>query len=58
MGHVRSIGRRESGKYYFGDPEIDGRIILNWISKKQNVILWIRFSCFRVQFPDLLLWKK
>jgi len=35
-------------KYHFGDPGVDGRIILGWIFRKWDVAVWTGSSCLRV----------
>jgi len=49
-GHVARVGERKGvyrvlvgkpeGKDHFGDPDIDGRIILRWIFRKWDVGVW------------------
>jgi hypothetical protein len=33
---------------HFGDPDVDGRIILKWIFRKWDVGVWTGSSCLRV----------
>jgi hypothetical protein len=34
-------------RYHWGDPDLDGRITLRWISKKWDVGAWTEFSWLR-----------
>jgi hypothetical protein len=47
MGDRRSAYRvlvgNPEGKNHLEYPDIDGRIILRWIFRKRNVILWTGF---------------
>jgi hypothetical protein len=49
-GHVARLGRREAciefwwenprDRDHWGDPGVDGSIILGWIFKKWGVVVW------------------
>jgi hypothetical protein len=39
--------RRE--RDHWGDPGVDGRIIIRWIFRKWDVGVWIRLSWFRIE---------
>jgi hypothetical protein len=57
-GHVGHMGRGEAysafcwgnlrEKYHWGDPGIDGRIILRWIFRKWDVGVWTGLSWLRI----------
>jgi hypothetical protein len=53
MGEGRGVYRvllwnlRERG--HWGDPGVDGRIILRWIFRKWNIVVWIGSSWLRVE---------
>jgi len=34
-------------RYYWGDPDVDGRIILRWIFRKWDVGVWTGLSWIR-----------
>jgi hypothetical protein len=42
------VGKPE-GKRLLGDPGVDGRIILRWIFKTQDVGLWTGMSWLRIK---------
>jgi hypothetical protein len=42
------VGKPE-GKNHWGDPGIDGRIILGWIFRKWDVGVWTGLSCLRIE---------
>ena len=42
-----SVGRPELGRPW-GDPGVDGRVILRWISRMWDVGLWIGVSWLRI----------
>ena len=39
-----NLGERD----HWGDPGLDGRIILRWIFRKYNVGVWTGSSCLRI----------
>ena len=57
-GHVANIGRGETytgfwwgnlrEREHFGDPGIDGRIIVRWIFRKWDVGVWTRSSWLKI----------
>ena len=57
-GHVARMGRGEVYTGYWwgnlresdhlGDPDVDGRIILRWIFKKWDVLVWTQSSWLRI----------
>jgi hypothetical protein len=40
---------------YLGDPGVDGRIILIWIFRKWNVVLWTGSNWLRIGTGDRYL---
>jgi hypothetical protein len=56
--HVARMGRREAciwfwwrnlkERYYWGDPGIDGRIILRWTFRKWVVVVWTGLGWLRI----------
>jgi hypothetical protein len=57
--HVARMGRGEActgfwwgnlrERNHWGDPGVDGRIILRWIFRKWDVGVWTGKSCLRIQ---------
>jgi len=57
-GHVARLGERRGvykvsvgrpkGRGHWGDPGVDGRIILRWIFRKWDVEIWTESSWFRI----------
>ena len=45
--HMVWVGKPE-GKRPFGDPGVDGRIILRWIFRKWDVRVWTGLSWLRI----------
>jgi hypothetical protein len=43
------------GTDHFGSLGVDGRIILKWISKKQNVRMWTEFNALKARSSGGLL---
>ena len=52
MGERRGVHRvlvgKPEGKSHLGDPGVDVRIILRWISRKWEVAVWTGSSWFRI----------
>jgi hypothetical protein len=58
-GHVAWMGRREAcielwwenlkGRDHWGDPGVDGRIILGWIFRKWDVEVWTELGWPRIE---------
>jgi hypothetical protein len=44
-GEERNLRERD----HWGDPGVDGRIILEWIFRKLNVEVWIRLGWLRIE---------
>jgi hypothetical protein len=44
--------RKSEGKNYWGDPGLDGRIILRWILGKWNVGIWTGLGWLRIETVD------
>jgi hypothetical protein len=44
---VRSICSRE--RDHWGDPGVDGRIMLRWIYRKCDVGIWIGLGCLKIE---------
>jgi hypothetical protein len=42
------VGKPE-GKRHWGVPDLDGRIILRWIFRKWDVVIWTRLSWLRIE---------
>jgi hypothetical protein len=67
-GYVARIGEKRGvyrvwwrnlrGRDHWGDPGVDGRIILRWIIKKWIVGVWIGSSWFRIGTGDGHLWMR
>ena len=51
------VGKRE-GKDHFGDPSVDGRIILRWIFRKWDVGVWTESSWLRIGTGGGHLWVR
>jgi hypothetical protein len=53
MGEERGVYRVLVGNLmerdHWGDPEIDGRMILKWIFKKKDVGVWTGLSWLRIE---------
>jgi hypothetical protein len=47
-GVYRVLVEKPEGDHW-GDPCVDGRIILRWIFGKWNVGVWTRLSWFRIE---------
>jgi hypothetical protein len=62
MGERRSVYRflvgKTEGKNHLGDPGVDGRIILRWILRKWNVVLWTGLSWLRIGRGGRQLWLR
>jgi hypothetical protein len=62
MGWSRSAVREERGMYkgreteretdHWGDPGVDGKIILSWIFRKWDVVVWIGLDWLRIETGD------
>jgi hypothetical protein len=58
-GHVARMGRGEmctwfrwenlTGRDRWGDPDVDGKIILRWIFRNWNVGVWTGLSWLRIE---------
>jgi hypothetical protein len=52
MGKRRGVYRvlvgKAEGKGHFGDPGVDGKIILRWIFRKLDVGVWTGSSWLRI----------
>jgi hypothetical protein len=58
-GHVAGVGEergvyrvwvwKPEGKNHWGDPGVDGRIILGWTSRKWGVGVWTELGWFRIE---------
>jgi hypothetical protein len=50
-GHVARIGeeRGKSERDHWGDPGVDGRIILRWIFRKWDVGVWTGLGWLRIE---------
>jgi hypothetical protein len=58
-GHVAQMGRKEGCRGFWwknlrkrdhwGDPDVDGRIILGWIFRKWDVGVWIGLGWLRIE---------
>jgi hypothetical protein len=42
------VGKPGGEKHHWGDPGVDGRIIIRWIFRKWDVGVWIGLSWFRI----------
>lgn len=62
MGHNRSaqsvLGWKTSRKQHSKDPGVEARIILKWILRKQNVMLWLNSSEDKNKCQALGVWIK
>jgi hypothetical protein len=45
----RGLVGKPEGKRSLGDPGVNGRIILRWISRKWNVGVWTGLSWLRIR---------
>jgi hypothetical protein len=45
-----------SERDHWGDPGIDGRILLGWIFRKRDVGVWTGFSWLRTETGGGYLW--
>jgi hypothetical protein len=45
--HGILVGKLEE-RDHWGDPGVDGRIILKWIFRKWDVVVWTRLSWLRI----------
>ena len=46
--HIQSFGGEHAGRDHFGDPGIDGRIMLRLIFRKWDVGVWTASSWLRI----------
>jgi len=44
------------GKFYLKDLTIGGSILLKWVLKKWDVVMWAGFIVLRVGINNVLLW--
>jgi hypothetical protein len=57
-GHLARVGERRglyrvleenvSERYHLKDPDIDGRILLRWVFRKWDVVVWTGSSWLRI----------
>jgi len=52
MGEKRGVYRvlvgKTEGKSHLGDPSVDGKIILRWIFRKWDEVVWVGFIWLRI----------
>jgi hypothetical protein len=52
MGEGKGVHRilvgKPEGKNHWGDPDVDGRIILRWIFRKWEGVVGTGWSCLRI----------
>jgi hypothetical protein len=48
-GVYRGLVGKLEGKNHWGDPDVDGRIILRWIFRKWDVGVWTRLGWLRIE---------
>jgi hypothetical protein len=49
IGVYRFLVGKPEKKDHWGDPHVDGRIILRWIFRKWNVGVWTGLSWLRIE---------